>query len=423
MSRVFLSFAVAALLAWPAAGRLVYGGGPPIDPGALGQQVQAKAVDGQIVITRSQMRMVYETQTRTETRTRTVEVDGEKREETVTAEVPVTIAKTVPTETQQKVPLKTAQAYDMQGKRIEEDQLADALKEERTILLATRKVPRYYLTVYKPDTVLLVIAPQDLYGSPPSIPPAPLAPGVVPPKIDAPRTLPAPTIPAPGEAPPKPDAAPKPAAPRTLPAPALPAPGEAPPKLDAPRTLPAPTVPAPPGDAPAREAPGAVVLKEGASLATAPSLEPQVSMARIVDDKLGLRRYVKDLSSETAMREVEAKGVKKLQAVQIEVETIFDVERKYPQDLLKIYRTDKKPLADDELEKLKENERCVLVSSDGKEVDARYLKIVKPEALIVIAPVTPNQSQLGLPVPLLTPIGAPPPPLPLPTPVPMPPDP
>ena len=133
-------------------------------------------------------------------------------------------------------------------------------------------------------------------------------------------------------------------------------------------------------------------------------------MARIADDKLGLRRYVKDISSETAYHEEEVDGRKKLVPVSIEVESITDVERKYPQDLLKIYRADKKPLTDDELAKLKDTERCVLVSADGKDVDPRYLKIVKPEALIVVAPVSP---QIPFAAPILIP-----PPLPLPTPMP-----
>jgi hypothetical protein len=140
------------------------------------------------------------------------------------------------------------------------------------------------------------------------------------------------------------------------------------------------------------------------------SSEPQVSMARIVDDKVGLRRYVKDITSETALREEEVDGVKKLVPVTIEVESITDVERKYPQDLVKFSRVDKKPLADDEIAKLKDTERCVLVSADGKEIDPKYLKIIKPEALIVITPVAP-QAQFAPPI--LTP-----PTLPLPTPLP-----
>jgi hypothetical protein len=409
MSRVFLSLVVAALLAFPAASGVVYGG-PPIDPSALGQQVQAKAADGQIVITRSQAQMVYETEFRTETRTRVIEVDGEKREETVAVEVPVTVPRVITSLMQQKVALESAEAYDMQGKRVAADQFGDALKEERTILLATRKVPRYYLTVYKPDTLLLVIAPQVLYGSPVPSGPAllPVGPGVAPPKIDAPRTLPAPA-PVPGDPP-------KVEAPRALPAPTAPAPGEAapkpdaPPKPTAPRTLPAPTVPAPAGDAPA-----AAVLP---ALAAAASSEPLVSMARIVDDKLGLRRYVKDISSETALREEDVDGVKKLVPVSIEVETITDVERKYLQNLVKIYRADKKPLAEDEIARLKDSERCVLVSSDGKEVDPKYLKIVKPEALIVVAPISQPLMPHIVPVP-----GRPTLPLPAPVPAPQPPSP
>jgi hypothetical protein len=141
-------------------------------------------------------------------------------------------------------------------------------------------------------------------------------------------------------------------------------------------------------------------------------------MARIVDDKLGLRRYVKDISSETALREEDVDGVKKLVPVSIEVETITDVERKYLQNLVKIYRADKKPLAEDEIARLKDSERCVLVSSDGKEVDPKYLKIVKPEALIVVAPISQPLMPHIVPVP-----GRPTLPLPAPVPAPQPPSP
>jgi hypothetical protein len=346
MWRLCLPLAFTALLLGSST---AYGGGAYVDPAALGQQARAKVTGEELTITRTQSLMVQETHLRTEQRAKTVEVDGEIREETFTVTVPVTVAKCVPTTQQQKIPIDRAQVFDMQGKRVAAEKIAEALAEERTILLAARKLPGYYLSIYKPDTLLVVVAPQGLFQ--PSLPIAAPQPG-----------------------------------PRVDPQPAAPVPVEAP-QPEPPRTLPAPAVTTPPAP-PDRAAPGVAVA--AAPIAAVPAAEPQVSIARILQDKLALRQYVKSVTSETGSREVEADGVKKLAPFSIEVESITDVERKYPQGVLKIYRADKKPLADDEIAKLKETERCVLVSSDGKEVDAGYLKIVRPDTLIVVAPVTPS---------------------------------
>lgn len=405
MLRVFIPLTIAVLLICSAATGVLQAGGPYLDPSAFGQQVEAQASDGELTISRSVTRAILEIETRTETRVRIVDVDGEKREETVTVDVPVTVSRPETSEVQQKLPSESVQAFDMQGRRVADDQLAAALKEQRTVLLASRKVPRYYLTIYKPDTLLLVAMPQVGFAGPAAVGGAPLLPSTtITPTLDPPKVLPAPAVPlkpevAPNLDSPKPDSPPKPDAPPTLPAPTVPAV----PKPDAPRPLPSPAAVAPPPLTPVA-ALGAVPLG-GSSIQ-----EPLPSIARIVDDKLGLRRYVKDVSSETAMREVEQDGVKRLAPFSVEVESITDVERKYPQNALKIYRADKKPLADDELAKLKDTERCVLVSSDGKDVEGRYLKIVKPDTLIVVPPPPP--------MPFMAPAS---PPAPSPAKIPMPP--
>lgn len=352
------SLSAAAVLLWVAGfPGAAQSGEPYIDPNSLGVQAHAKATDGRIVVSRTQTTTVCETQYRTETRSKLVEVDGEKREVRSEVTVPVTVCKPVTSTIEHTISVDTAQAFDMQGRRIEAPRLADALAEGTTILLAGRKVPRYYLTIYKPDTVLLVVEPQNTV--------APLPPAGVPIVPPAAASAPAPAAP------------PKPAA--VLPMPATVA-----------------TV------APAAAAPFGV-----------PNFEPQVRMARIVDDRLGLRSYVKDVSQETASGEQDVDGVKKLVTIQVEVESITDVERKYPLGLIKFSRVDKKALTDDETAKLKESERCVLVSADGKEIDARWLKIVKPDVLIIVAPLTQSPLQVA-------PAALPPP---LPLPVPMPPDP
>ena len=365
MLRLCLPVAFTALLL---GSTTAYGGGAYVDPAALGQQAHAKVTGEELIITRTQSQMVCEMVFRTEQRTRTVDIDGDKRDESYTVSVPVTITNCVPTTQQHKLAVDRAQVFDMHGKRVAAEKIAEALAEERTILLAARKVPGYYLSIYKPDTLLVVVAPQGLFQ--PSPPVAAPQPG--------PRVDPQPAAPVPVEVP-------QPEPPRMLPAPAA-------------STRPASPAPAAPG-----------VLVAAAPIAAALAVEPQVSIARILQDKLTLRQYVKNVTSGRAYREIEADGVKKVAPFSIEVESITDVERKYPQGVLKIYRADKKPLADDEIAKLKETERCVLVSSDGKEVDADYLKIVKPDTLIVVAPVAPS-----LPPP--APIPSPTAPLPVPPP-------
>ena len=110
-------------------------------------------------------------------------------------------------------------------------------------------------------------------------------------------------------------------------------------------------------------------------------------MARSADAKLGLRSFTKQVSTESAMREITVKGKKQSAPFSIEVESIVDIERKYPLDAVKVRRADKKPVSEADLAKLLAADRCVLVSTDGQEVDARFLKIVKPDALIVVAPI------------------------------------
>jgi hypothetical protein len=133
-------------------------------------------------------------------------------------------------------------------------------------------------------------------------------------------------------------------------------------------------------------------------------------MARIVDDKIGLRRYVKDVTTQTGMRTIEQDGVKKLAPFSIEVESISDIERKYPQSAVKIQRADGRALVEGEQAKLLAADRCVLVSGDGLEVDERYLKIVKPETLIVIVPPAAPPAPMLPPAPIAAPLRAPMPP-------------
>lgn len=340
-------------------------GAPLVEPGALGQQAQATfKAGGELIIKRSITRLIWETKNATETRTRVVEVDGGKREVAYSVQVPIMICKPVTNQLQYNVAAERVQAFDMQGKPVSARELAKALKEETTVLLATRKVPKYYLGIYRADTLQLVVDPMMLayastgqgYGVPtPGPMPQPTAP--VAPRVEG-SLLP---VPAPVVVEQSPVSRRAPVAPQPSRAAAPSSPTAASPELK--------------------------------------GMEPQVSMARSADSKIGLRTYVKQVNSETSARDIVTEGKKKRVDVAVEVISIVDVERKYPLDAVTIRRADKKPLAGADLAKLLATDRCVLVSTDGEEVDARFLKIIKPDALIVVVP---------LATPIAPPVAAPP---------------
>lgn len=362
MTKMLTSLALALLLGWPPAVHAQPCGAPFVDPSVFGQQAQA-SIDaaGQYVIKRSITHQVCETQYRTETRTKeVVDADGNKGQVNYSVQIPVMVCKPVARYMQFNAAADKVQAFDMQGKAVSAEKLASALQEEQTVLLATRKVPKYYLSVYQADTLLLVVDPMmQQYASQPILSaPVPLQAG-------------RPVAPSP---------APGPAAPPTAPAPVAP-------PTEAPRPAPAPVVSAP------------AAYKAEASSPT--GMEPMVSMARSADSKLGLRYFTKQVATETARREVTAGGKKKQVDFAIEVESIVDVERKYPLEAVKIRRADKKPVSEADLAKLLATDRCVLVSTDGQEIDARFLKIVKPDALIVVAPIPapPAPPVLSMPPP------------------------
>jgi hypothetical protein len=362
MSRTISFLAVAACLFGAAANQAAaaHGCGAFVDPAALGQQAEAVIQGDQIVISRTASFMVCEARVKTETRTKTVtNDDGTTREVAYSVEVPYTICKPVWNSVQFRQPLETTEVYDMQGAQLKGDKLAAALKELRTIVFANRKVPKYYLSIYKPDT-LLVVQNFAAYASV-----APVA-GFVPP-------------PPPGDVPPAP-------APAPVPAPA-----------PAPRPTPAPPIEVP-DDAPQ-------VAQRG--------MEPLVSLAKSAGGKLSLRSYVKNVDSQTAYRELEEEGVTRKAPVEIKTESIVDVERTIPQAAVKVYRADKKPLAAADLAKALESDRCVLVSTDGHDVTADYLKIVKPETLIIVTPIPAPPMPMvvpAAPAPLPAAPGAAPPP-------------
>jgi tRNA G37 N-methylase TrmD len=296
---------------------------------AFGEQVQAKFQEsGQLEVQYTEFVPVFETVTKTQTVSQEVIVDGKKRVETKTVEVPVTVCKCVPETRTQLMTTEGLEVYDMAGKQVDAAQLRKLLKEEKTVLLAGRKIPRYFTSIYKPDTLLLVMTHSGPFGI-------------------------APAAEAPVPAPPAPDA------------PLPPAPG-------------APLPPDPAADGPVAPAIAMPAMFGGP--------HPLVGLAKQSGETIAIRRYVKDISKETATRQVtEGKETKEV-SVQIEVESLIDVERKYPATALEIYRADGKAVKAADVKTLLAKDTAVLVSGDGKKVPERWLKILKPETLVVVAP-------------------------------------
>lgn len=319
-------------------------------PSAFGQQTQASMdEDGFVSLRRSDLVYVCELQTRQERRTRLVTVDGVQKEEAFTVDVQMCVMKPIANSFQSRVALDKIQAYDMSAKRITEERLAEALEKETTVLLADRKVPAYYLAVYKPDTLLLVVKPQDLYGSPVGYAPSVEGGEVTPPPAD-------------GDAP----MVVAPMAPVRVPAPA----------------------------------PRPEIL---------PGAAPRVAMAQSKDGKVSLRSYLKDVTKQTVQGETRENGVTKKVQFEVETESVNDTEVKYPERAVRLQRADGKPVDANDAGKLLATYRNVLVSTDGKDVNPAYLKIVRPDALIIIAPIPSPTLPGGVVAPAPAPMAPPPP--------------
>lgn len=321
---LILAYTPATAWSWQWGGHGSYGGGgASVNPNSLPRQAKAKVTDeGQIVLQHVASLPVHESIVKEVKETRQRIVNGETKIEEVVVPVVTTVSKLVNVTQEYKIPLEQAAIFDMEGKPVETAKVTPRLKKGITVLFAMRQIPSYYLTVFKPDTLLVVIEPHAL------VPPA--AP-----------------VPAPPEA--------------------------------APPAEPAPVKPAPPPVAP--PAPG-----------PSPGIEPTVGLAKATKDLITLRSYVKESSSETALiEEQDETGAKKRYPISIEVESIVDIEKRYPHKAMKAQWADGKEISAADLVKQLAASRCVLVSRDGKKVAAGYLEIVKPDALILI----PSSSGLG----------------------------
>lgn len=365
---------------------MAMGGQPDVffDQNALPKQAKAKLNDeGQIVVKKVESCQAFEEVEKDVPVKQVRKVNGKGVEETVMKKVVTIVCKTVCYENEFKIPAGEATFFDLDGKPISADAVAKALKKETTILYATRMVPNYYLSIFKPGTLVLKVEPQQMYGEVQAAP------------APAPAVAPVPAPAAPAADPTAPAKVPAPAAPATAPKASAPTAEDAAPAPAAPATA-APAVGVPVGgDEPAQVSVGA---------------PPTLNLAKGIKNKIALRTYVKLLGEEAVPQTVEANGEKKTRLVAVETESVVDIEKRYPSVVLKVYRADGKAVPAAELPTLFAASRCVLVSVDGKDVDKAYLEIVKPDTLIVVPPLAQppmGHGHRAMPAPVPGPAPAP----------------
>ena len=434
---------VFALLALAAGQSLAIAQSNLDDPLTFGVQVRAiDAKDGTIKIAHTSQYSVCRPEMKTETRTKTVERDGKQMTFQETVSVTVMVCEQKMSRDERKISLTAIRAFNMAGTPIASALLEEKLRTETTVLLATREIPPFYLTVYKTDAILLVVKPTDFYtaqiiGQPGAgpvrfgVPATPVVPAPVPgtgglPGVPLPLPPNAPVLPV-IPAPPAIPALPVIPAPPVIPAlPVVPAPPAIPalPVVPAPPAIPAPPViPAPKTTSIAFYQPGG---EEG--LVAPNALSPFVVLAQAAKGDVNVRQYVKESGTETIMKEVTVGATKRLVKMEIKVERVNDVERQYPLGAVRFVRADKQEVTPEQITQQLVKPTCVLQSADGADVDPRYLQIVRPDALIlipamkvpqppqVIAPAVPVPAAFpvsaAVPVPAVLPMGIPLPPAP-----------
>lgn len=371
----FAAFTILVLAFLPSVtqGQFDYGGEPKLDPLALPQQARAKVEGDDVILECVIHQQVYETEIRQFAETYRVEVDGKVETGTVIKEVPITICRSVAVTEAHVLLAKYLRFWDMTGAPVDSKKGLERLQTGDTVLFADRKVPSYYLSVFKPETLLVQFTPRPVEMSVP--------------KFDMDPSIP--PVPAPAEAPP------------SDPAPVVPAPR---------------TAEVPQAAETDEEQPDAT----GADLppASMPGFPPVLKLATMKDKTISLRQYVKKTTTKSAIvpKKMEDGQVAQV-PVSYELEYVQDLEYHYPVAALQVRTADGKEVPETELAKLLAKGRTVLVSADGQPVSANWLKIVRPEALVVVGPPPPTLTPaLDSPAPPETA----PAPAPAPTPIPVP---
>ncbi len=156
MLRMFVSTSVLAAAGWLLAPAALAGHtGDSLD--GLPRPAFARVNDtGEVVIATTGSFPHFVTKVRKETRVREVIVDGQKRTEQYEVEVPYTQATTVCMPIVQNWSRGDVRAREVSGKEVPYEELLTRLKQPTPVLFATRDVPPDQLTVFKPETLLLV---------------------------------------------------------------------------------------------------------------------------------------------------------------------------------------------------------------------------------------------------------------------------
>jgi hypothetical protein len=255
---------------------------------------------------------------------------------------------------EQRLALRDLKFWDMAGAKVDSALARERLAAGGAALFATRKIPAYYLAVFKPDTLLIEASPHALLPQP----------MIMPVPVPAPQPMPAP------------------------------------PAANPPVAVPAPAV------APMPVAPNPPVAASGSGVSTEGKSErrpqPTVQLATITGDKLGLRTHLRVRTSETSyLEKLNEQGQKQRMPFSLETESIQDVERFYPLSVIQVTTAAGKEVAAAELPKLLSQTRCVLVSSDGQPIDKEWLQLVRPTALLVTLPALPAPA---MPSPVTAPV-------------------
>jgi hypothetical protein len=356
----------------PAAAR-AQGCGPAnaIDPLLLPQQTWVKPLGEDFVLQRTTSTTVCYTVMKTVNQQIEVERDGQKRFETITKAIPVTMCKPVIQTQEHRLALRDVKFWDMAGAEVEPAQVRERLGAGGAALFATRKIPAYYLAVFKPDTLLIEVSPQALMPQPVILP------------------VPRPAPPSPVSSAPVPNA-----------------PVANAPVANAPVAAPAPAPANPPV-----AAPGITISAEAKPMH---GPQPSVQLATLAGDKLGLRTHLRVRSSETSyVEKLTDQGQKQRVPFSIETESIQDVERFYPTRVIQVATAAGQEVAATELPKLLSQTRCVLVSSDGQPISEEWLKLVRPTALLITPPAMPAPMMappVAAPAPAASPASVAPPP-------------
>ncbi len=118
------------------------------------------------------------------------------------------------------------------------------------------------------------------------------------------------------------------------------------------------------------------------------SAAPTVRRAYVQNGMLTLHIQVRTRMTTTVYRQSMNEGDTQKELVPIELATAFQSGQRMPFSAVEVYNAQGEALDAAQAAAALSTERCVLVSTDGGKVDPAYLQIVRPDALVVVPPIT-----------------------------------